>query len=157
MDEANIHEIIQPADNSAPAEPDGMATSFEPIFSGYRVLTPTMYRSRMAAARQALSMDCYYSYQGICQQQSHLKLSLKDKKKQQWQKEKITLLSGSLVTMGEKYGEIDVLQIDTNNTWGIQKWIDDLICICCNISSTVLVPIFLYIGGRNMSIKCGCC
>ena len=34
------------------------------LFSGYKVLTPTMYRSRMAAARQAVSMDCYYSYQG---------------------------------------------------------------------------------------------
>ena len=34
------------------------------LFSGYKVLTPTMYRSRMAAARQAISMDCYYSYQG---------------------------------------------------------------------------------------------
>ena len=34
------------------------------LFSGYKVLTPTMYRTRMAAARQAVSMDCYYSYQG---------------------------------------------------------------------------------------------
>ena len=39
------------------------STGFE-LFCGYKVLTPTLYRKRIAAARQAVSMDCYYSYQG---------------------------------------------------------------------------------------------
>ena len=46
------------------------------LFSGYKVLTPTMYRSRIAAARQAVSMDCYYSYQDEDDQNSRTKSQL---------------------------------------------------------------------------------
>ena len=46
------------------------------LFSGNKVLTPTMYRSRIAAARQAVSMDCYYSYQDEDDQNSRTKSQL---------------------------------------------------------------------------------
>ena len=46
------------------------------LFSGYKVLTPTMYHSRIAAARQAVSMDCYYSYQDEDDQNSRTKSQL---------------------------------------------------------------------------------